>query len=89
MSPVTRARARPGRRAPVEKKTFLLRSATCMMVSDEAEEISPNNKTAPSCSIIEPIVFCTSVVSGTFSCSTTVMPGIFLRAAAAWACAWL
>ena len=39
-------------RAPVEKNTFLLRSATCMMVSDEAEEISPNSSTAPSCSIM-------------------------------------
>jgi hypothetical protein len=38
---------------------------------------------APSCSIIDAIVFCTSVVSGTFSCSTTVTPGIFLIAAAA------
>ena len=44
---------------------------------------------APSCSIIEPITFCTSTVSGTFSCSTTVTPGIFLMAAAACACAWL
>src|SRR2546430_15260810 len=39
-------------RAPVEKNTFLLRSATCMMVSDEAEEISPTSTTAPSCSIM-------------------------------------
>ena len=39
-------------RAPVEKNTFLLRSATCMMVSDEAEEISPSSTTAPSCSIM-------------------------------------
>ena len=39
-------------RAPVEKNTFLLRSATCMMVSEEAEEISPSSTTAPSCSIM-------------------------------------
>ena len=39
-------------RAPVEKNTFLLRSATCMMVNDEADEISPNSSTAPSCSIM-------------------------------------
>lgn len=37
-------------RAPVEKNTFLLRSATCMMVSEEADEISPSSTTAPSCS---------------------------------------
>src|SRR5256885_14122387 len=39
-------------RAPVEKNTFLLRSATCMMVSEEADEISPSSTTAPSCSIM-------------------------------------
>jgi len=47
------------------------------------------SRVAPSCSIMEPMVFCTSVVSGTFSCSTTLTPGIFLISAAAWACAWL
>jgi hypothetical protein len=44
---------------------------------------------APSCSIIDAMVFCTSTVSATRSSSTTVTPGSFLIAAAACACAWL
>ena len=40
-------------RAPIcMKNTFLLRAATCMMVSDEAERISPISTAAPSCSIM-------------------------------------
>ena len=44
---------------------------------------------APSTSIMLFIDFCTSIVSGTFSSSSTLTPGIFLTAAAPSAWAWL
>ena len=37
---------------------------------------------------IDSIVFATAMVSGTFSSSTILRPGIFLRVAAAIACDW-
>jgi hypothetical protein len=49
--------------------------------------MSGKTSEAPSRLIIDSIVFCTSTVSGTFSSSTSVTPGMALMTAAPSACA--